>query len=60
MTEWIDAKTSQPDDGVVVWISDCKSVGLSEYSHELGDWLYCDSVVDPVMLWRPIEYPEVP
>jgi hypothetical protein len=60
MTEWIDAKTSQPDDGVVVWVSDCKSVGLSEYSHGLGDWLYCDSVVDPVMLWQPIEYPEVP
>lgn len=60
MTNWTQVEDGLPDDQVVVWVSDNKSVGLSEYSHELGDWLYCDQVVGEITCWLPIEYPETP
>ena len=60
MTEWIDAETNQPDDGVVVWVSDGKTVGLSEYMHGFGEWLYCEVVVEPINKWCHVEYPDPP
>lgn len=61
MTTWIQATPENlPDDLVTVWISDGKTVGISEYHHGLQEWLYCDDVIDPVTHWQLIVYPKAP
>jgi hypothetical protein len=60
MTEWIDTKERLPDECATVWVSDGKTVGISEYLHGIEEWLYCDVVVGLINKWQPIEYPEIP
>lgn len=60
MTDWIDVKTSLPDESVIVWVSDGKTVGISEYLHGIEEWLYCEVVLGPINKWQPMEYPKLP
>lgn len=60
MTDWILASESLPDDLVLVWVSDGKAVGISEYMHGHEAWHYSDAISAPITHWQPIEYPEAP
>lgn len=60
MTGWRQVTDSLPDDCVDVWVSDNKTVGISEYIHGLEDWAYCDRMLGPITCWMPIEYPNTP
>lgn len=60
MAGWRQVTDSLPDDLVSVWVSDNKTVGISEYIHGIEDWAYCELVLGPITCWLPIEYPETP
>lgn len=60
MTEWIDVATKLPDEAVIVWVSDGKTVGISEYLHGIEEWLYCEVVLGPIIKWHHMEYPKLP
>lgn len=60
MTDWIDVKSQLPDESVIVWVSDGKTVGISEYLHGIEEWLYCEVVLGPINKWQPMEYPKLP
>lgn len=60
MTIWRQCQEQLPDDLVSVWVSDNKTVGVSEYIHAIEDWAYCEVVLWPITCWLPIEYPDPP
>ena len=61
MTTWIPVTDHLPDDLVSVWVTDNKTVGISEYMHGHEQWSYCDSVAGPITQWMPLpEFPKVP
>lgn len=60
MAGWRQVTDSLPDDCVDVWVSDNKTVGISEYIHGIEDWAYCELVLGPITHWMPIEYPKTP
>lgn len=60
MTTWRQTSQQLPDDLVQVWVSDSKTVGISEYLRHMEDWAYCELVLGPITHWMSIEYPEAP
>lgn len=60
MTEWIDVNIQLPDETETVWVSDGKTVGISEYLHGIEEWLYCEVVVGKIIKWHRMEYPKIP
>lgn len=60
MTTWRQTSQELPDDLTQVWVSDNKTVGISEYIYAIEDWAYCEAVLGPITCWLPIEYPDPP
>lgn len=60
MTTWRQCHEQLPDDLTQVWVSDNKTVSISEYLHAIEDWAYCEVVIGPITCWMPIEYPDPP
>lgn len=57
---WITAADQLPDDLVDVWVSDGKTVAVSQYMHGHECWSYSDLITRQVTHWQPIVYPEAP
>lgn len=60
MSGWQSVADGYPDETVIVWICDGKTVGISEYLHGIEEWLYCDDVLGPITHWQWIEHPSLP
>lgn len=58
--QWIPIAQKLPPDLTAVWVSDGKTVAISQYMFGHQCWAYSDMLTSTITHWQPIVYPEAP